>query len=998
MVTTYSYNTLGDLTTITQGSQTRSFKYDALGRLTAQKLTERSATVNDAGVYVGSGTWSDVFVYDDRSNLTSRTDARGVKTVYTYNNDPLNRLQSVSWDTTGFGDTANPILSAASVSLTYRSKSSGSELKDITQIASITTSGISTESFSYDSAGRVGAKTLTVSSRPSFPFVTDYIYDAQDRVTDVRYPAEYGTGSQPRKLLHQDFDVAGRLSALKLDGQSHASNLSYNASSQTTSLNVGVSGGNQITESYGYNAQTGLLESQNVVRGGSTTLLNLSYGYAGANGKRTGQLTSISNNLDHSKDRGYEYDAVGRLKRATGGQNVNWAQRYYYDRYGNRNNVYSYTADQYIRNFYQSALARQPNSTELQSWLSTIQTAYSQGQTQLLNAMQNLGASVFTSQEYINRNRSDHDYVYDLYRAYLVRDPDPGGWAFWEAGCAQNGRAAVRAGFDWSLEFSLKVQGTSPYSPPGGAFVPRDGWEGIWYDNANNRVAVPGWSYDAAGNQTRAQNGAGWQRYQYDAANRLVKVKADNNVTVLASYTYGSDNQRLIAEESSRTYYVTDGDSVLAEYNEGLGSSTPAWSKSYVYLGARLLSSLTPNGSGGEAVSYHHPDRLGTRLVSNAQNTTSFEQVTLPFGTGLDSESSGATNRRFTSYDRSLTTGMDYASNRFYDSQQGRFTQVDPIGMGAVTLENPQTLNLYAYCVNDPVNHVDPSGLGFFSFFKKLFKAIFKVLTSKWFAIAVGVALAVISFGSSMGWWSLMVKVTKVVNIGMDLGWGTHLATTTVTQLTTLGWVAAGLTLAATIPALTSVKGILSMVAGFAIGRVVGALGLVTATAARGGGTPSWNPNANSFQNPGGAHPPGTFGTMDEAAAAALRRINQRSRRTNREYAGRICERNGRYFYTRARRLPGAQAVYSSDPNQSPCPNTANTVASYHTHGANVPTYLNEEFSHLPGNIGDIPFAIGENMPIYLATPHRMMLVYDPAVGSRIQATGATRHLPGVTP
>jgi RHS repeat-associated protein len=83
----------------------------------------------------------------------------------------------------------------------------------------------------------------------------------------------------------------------------------------------------------------------------------------------------------------------------------------------------------------------------------------------------------------------------------------------------------------------------------------------------------------------------------------------------------------------------------------------------------------------------------------------------LPFGTALNAESTGATNRRFTTYDRSVTTGLDYASNRHYDAQQGRFTQVDPIGMRSVSLESPQTLNLYAYCANDPINHTDASGL-----------------------------------------------------------------------------------------------------------------------------------------------------------------------------------------------------------------------------------------------------------------------------------------------
>ncbi len=46
--TSYSYDTLGKLTGVTQGVQTRSFKYDSLGRLVAQKLAETSATLDDA--------------------------------------------------------------------------------------------------------------------------------------------------------------------------------------------------------------------------------------------------------------------------------------------------------------------------------------------------------------------------------------------------------------------------------------------------------------------------------------------------------------------------------------------------------------------------------------------------------------------------------------------------------------------------------------------------------------------------------------------------------------------------------------------------------------------------------------------------------------------------------------------------------------------------------------------------------------------------------------
>ena len=42
------------------------------------------------------------------------------------------------------------------------------------------------------------------------------------------------------------------------------------------------------------------------------------------------------------------------------------------------------------------------------------------------------------------------------------------------------------------------------------------------------------------------------------------------------------------------------------------------------------------------------------------------EQNALPYGGALDGKSTGATARRFTTYERSAMTGLDYAVNRTY--------------------------------------------------------------------------------------------------------------------------------------------------------------------------------------------------------------------------------------------------------------------------------------------------------------------------------------------
>ena len=127
-------------------------------------------------------------------------------------------------------------------------------------------------------------------------------------------------------------------------------------------------------------------------------------------------------------------------------------------------------------------------------------------------------------------------------------------------------------------------------------------------------------------------------------------------------------------------------------------------------------------------------------MVSDPVGATNQEQTTLPFGTTITAETQAATNQRFTSYDRSDATGLDYAVNRTYNSGQGRFTTVDPIGMQAAHLTDPQSLNMFAYVRNNPVDIKDPLGL----LFGNPFKAIWNGLKT----VASGIGSAFSSFAS----------------------------------------------------------------------------------------------------------------------------------------------------------------------------------------------------------------------------------------------------------
>jgi RHS repeat-associated protein len=572
-------------------------------------LAEQTATINDAGQFVNAGgagaSWSDAFSYDTRSNLVKRVDTRGVVTNYDYQlngvPDPLNRLQSLSYDKTG-ADTSNPIAGVASVLMEYMSTG------DKTRVSRITTTNIAAEDYYYDNYGRKNGYQVTLAGSPTNLIKTNFFFDTVNRLTEIQYPNQYGTTNSQRKTVGLFYDQASRLAEVQVQLNTHLSEIVYNPMSQITQAKTGAASGNADIETYGYDNQTGLLTNQIVSKANTgQQLLNLSYGYnrGNSNGSlngKTGQLTQIVDNRDGNKNRIYDFDTLGRLKTAKGGAAAgavgaaaNWTQNYSYDRYGNRETVMA-------------------------------------------------------------------------------------------SGITANSIA-----------------------------VPTDGIPTLSYNRPSNRINTLGYEYDLAGNQTRGQNQSGqWLRYEYDAAGRLVSVKNDvgNPIT---SNTYGSSRQRLYALDHATgeyTIYAWGGSSVLAEYTAQ--SSNVAlfnWRKSYFYAGRRLLSTISNNGQGGEVTEFHHPDRLGTKLVTNNSANISFEQSTLPFGTYLSAESSGATNQVFTSYDRSAYTGLDYAVNRTYNSGQSRFTQVDPLGLGAISFDNPQSLNMYAYVQNNPIDFIDPLGL-----------------------------------------------------------------------------------------------------------------------------------------------------------------------------------------------------------------------------------------------------------------------------------------------
>jgi YD repeat-containing protein len=93
--TQYAYDTLNNLIKITQGAQTRYFKYDSLSRLTHERQVEQAAPHYLPDPLTGNDYWSHRLLYNGQGLVTDAYDARNVHTQLAY--DGLNRVSQISY-------------------------------------------------------------------------------------------------------------------------------------------------------------------------------------------------------------------------------------------------------------------------------------------------------------------------------------------------------------------------------------------------------------------------------------------------------------------------------------------------------------------------------------------------------------------------------------------------------------------------------------------------------------------------------------------------------------------------------------------------------------------------------------------------------------------------------------------------------------------------------------------------------------------------------------
>ena len=227
------------------------------------------------------------------------------------------------------------------------------------------------------------------------------------------------------------------------------------------------------------------------------------------------------------------------------------------------------------------------------------------------------------------------------------------------------------------------------------------------YDGDGNMTADTIWNYgyDAENRLISMTSllpaGLGFQRwnltFQYDYLGRRIQKTATNLDNSSLSYTsrYIYNGRNMVAELDSA------GSSVLRSYTWGKDANGL-----FTSGGAGALLEVTDQASGKNYFpAYDHNGNVVAMTRDTGALAAAYEYS--PFGEAMRTDIFDATiatsSFKFSTQYQDIETGLYYYGDRYYSASLGRFINRDPISEAGGN-------NLYAFCANNPVSRTDSLG------------------------------------------------------------------------------------------------------------------------------------------------------------------------------------------------------------------------------------------------------------------------------------------------
>ena len=242
------------------------------------------------------------------------------------------------------------------------------------------------------------------------------------------------------------------------------------------------------------------------------------------------------------------------------------------------------------------------------------------------------------------------------------------------------------------------------------------------------------YSYDRNGNQTSEITKEGStekerRTFVYDEADRLntLAVKEDDQLILTQENRYNGIGQRIskaetklkndlngeTTETSKTDYFYQDGTVLYTKDADGNRSSMNLLGTS-----ANVIATSRGTGNSENWYLYNKDIRESTTSIIGANGSAAatyeyddFGNTTVTSGADLDNEIC------YTGQIYDKSSGLYYYNARFYDPENARFLTQDTYRGEA---DQPDTLHLYAYCKNNPINYTDPSGHVFTRTFNRM--------------------------------------------------------------------------------------------------------------------------------------------------------------------------------------------------------------------------------------------------------------------------------------
>lgn len=704
----YTYNGKHDIAKEEGGSLTTTYTYDTSGNTTGSQMKG-----SDTDYTLLQSTMT-----PDRNHTASVTDTNGSQTSYTYNASTEQLTGTSTYNPeTGKTISTNRVYNASNgrqtqmyidgaLSMSYAYKNGGlSSLtrksyrngigqwqsyglaKDVWGNTSAVTVSASTNGSTYSGTRTLASYTYAANNGNLTGMACgngdsiSYSYDSFDRLIKTRYndtgdeilytynaegslaQLELRRNSTTVGIFSYEYDSLGRLiRSRQTDGTNTIQRTEhlYDAANRLKQQNYTV-GNKSFTTNYTYSSTDGLLTSMKTAQGAT-----IGYTYDGLKRQKKTTVTSGSSTVLTTK---YAYRDIN-------GTQTTAQPQYYKVIQGNGDGLSSATILEGAKYTYDAA----GNITKIQESISPFRTlavyAYDK-QSQLT------GATYYTYSGSSTTPTTTTAYAYTY---------DGAGNILTEKKNGATVRTYTYGDSGWN-DLLTKVNGTTiGYDAIGN---PTNYYNGVktmtnltWVQGRQLKQLTVGgaavsYTYDANG--IRTEKSAGGVTYEYiTQSGKLVREKATKG-----SKVYVMD-----------FFYDNNGLPFAVNFSSDGGASF----KTYYYV-LNLQGDVVKlvNSSGTTAAQYTY-DAWGT--VTSILNANGNEIVNNTSGSAI----AFWNPLTYRGYIRDIETGFYYLQSRYYDPVLHRFINADLPEYTTLSSVSTASANLFAYCVNNPVNLHDENG------------------------------------------------------------------------------------------------------------------------------------------------------------------------------------------------------------------------------------------------------------------------------------------------